>query len=429
MSYHSQKNRKMECNKGSVAVIVGICIIALVGFAALAIDVSHLFMVRGELQNAADAGALAGAQVLFSVGATEITINTEANTTAWQVARSHLSDSKTVDVALNEVQRGHWCFSCIDPDTDKKGVFTPNPSTAVIDLVGKTTEYLDTDPTFINAVRVYARRSDTPAPSFFARIFGFQDFLVSAHAVAYIGFAGKLLPGEVDAPIAICAQSIWGYGTEIWTCNTGKMINSGSKLGTSNTAAWTDFAQPCGGATSGNDLKKIIGTPPSCGVGGNPYEINLGEPMSATGGQDTGPGLFALMDCWISKTNKQKVMPVTLPVINCPGNNTTSCTTPVGAVEINILWITGNNPRLDDAPTKMYDAKGETLLWENSSTDGQVRWNSFVTKFQLQDADGAPAAYGDKNIYFIPECKPMELKGVTGGQNFGVRAKIPVLVQ
>jgi len=38
--------------------------------------------------------------------------------------------------------------------------------------------------------------------------FWLGSFTKEAEAVAYIGFAGSLEPGEVDAPFAICQQKI-----------------------------------------------------------------------------------------------------------------------------------------------------------------------------------------------------------------------------
>ena len=40
----------------------------------------------------------------------------------------------------------------------------------------------------------------------------------------------------------------------------------------------------------------------------------------------------------------------------------------------------------------------------------------------------APAPYQKKAIYFKPECEPHVPTGRTGGINFGILAKIPVLV-
>jgi hypothetical protein len=37
--------------------------------------------------------------------------------------------------------------------------------------------------------------------------------------------------------------------------------------------------------------------------------------------------------------------------------------------------------------------------------------------------------YQEKTIYFLPDCNPHVPAGVTGGDNFGIRAQIPVLVE
>jgi hypothetical protein len=60
---------------------------------------------------------------------------------------------------------------------------------------------------------------------------------------------------------------------------------------------------------------------------------------------------------------------------------------------------------------------------------GQVRWASFVNHFNLKNVDDVPAPYAKKSIYFLPNCTPNIPKGNTGGQNFGIMAKIPVLVR
>ena len=51
--------------RGFVAVTVALLLVGLLSFGALALDISSLFVVRNELQNAADAGALAAARVLY----------------------------------------------------------------------------------------------------------------------------------------------------------------------------------------------------------------------------------------------------------------------------------------------------------------------------------------------------------------------------
>jgi len=66
--------------------------------------------------------------------------------------------------------------------------------------------------------------------------------------------------------------------------------------------------------------------------------------------------------------------------------------------------------------------------WSSSNSDGQERWKSFVQAFALKNVDGSPAPYQKKAIYFKPDCNPHLPTGRTGGVNFGILAKIPVLV-
>ncbi len=51
--------------RGQALVTMAVALIALMGFGALAIDVGMMFLAKNELQNAADAAALAGAQEFY----------------------------------------------------------------------------------------------------------------------------------------------------------------------------------------------------------------------------------------------------------------------------------------------------------------------------------------------------------------------------
>ncbi|MGD8765801.1 MAG: Tad domain-containing protein, partial [Desulfobacteraceae bacterium] len=102
--------------RGVSAVVIGICLFMLVGFIALAIDVGHLYVVRNELQNAADAGALAGARHLYDEDT--FAINENANQIGAQAAKANIGDNKYVEVIFDpaasqdgDVQRGHWSFN------------------------------------------------------------------------------------------------------------------------------------------------------------------------------------------------------------------------------------------------------------------------------------------------------------------------------
>ncbi len=408
--------------RGVSAIVVAIVIVLLVMFAALAVDIGHLVAVKNELQNAADAGALAGARFLYNADGT--LVNVGANQIGRDAAMANRSENLPVEVNwsggnIGDVQRGHWSFTT--------RTFTPNDSTAPVDLWGVSADELDLDADFINAVRVVGRREATPARSFFARIFGRESFPAAAEAVAYIGFAGTLRRGDADQPIVICRESLLQSG--VYSCNIGRMINSGQNVANSETGGWTNFDQEsaCTGGTNAQEVRSAV-----CSEG-NPGEIALGEPIATNGGEIQS-AFNDLISCWESVTGRAMPWNLTLPVVTCPSNNVGTCEEVVGAVNLNIVWITGagEDPSYSNAPTEMAgipDSSPPILDWSSNDPDGRARWASFVQHFNLQNVDGTPAPYAKKSIYFLPDCTAHEPKGGTGGENFGILARIPVLVK
>ena len=413
--------------RGVTAIMVAICLFVLIGFGALAVDIGHLCVAHNELQNAADAGALAGARFLYNDDGTAV--NPGANQIAYDAATANMSERASVEVGFNaadengdDVQRGHWSFAY--------GNFTANDSTAPTELWNVSDADLDNDPDFINAVRVTARRQAMPIASFLARIFGHESFEGAADAVAYIGFAGILLTEDVDQPIAICMDSILDDSGE-YTCTVGRMINSGQDNATNETGGWTSFNQddPCTGGTNAQEVKSLV-----C-ADGNPGTIFLGENIATNGGEIQS-AFNKLINCWGNATDTDndtipdELWPLTLPVVDCGDqNNVGTCQELVGAVEINIVWITGaaEDPDYNDAPTHM-DGWECPLDCNCPDCNGTCCWNDFVEYFKLKNADGSPAPYVKKSIYFLPDCNPHEPAGVSGGENFGILARIPVLV-
>lgn len=411
----------MRNQRGVAAIMVAVVLGLIIGFGALAVDLGHLYVARNELQNAADAGALAGARVLYNEDGTAV--QEIANAIARDAATANSSEGVPVEVNWTggnegDVERGHWCFAT--------RTFTPNASLLPVELWNVSEEELDANLDFINAIRVVTRRQQTGVASLFARIFGRESFQLSAEAVAYIGFAGTLTPYDVDQPIAICQDAILDNGQ--YTCNIGRMINSGQNVANSETGGWTSFSQdsPCTGGTNAQEVRDLI-----C-RSGNPDSIILGE-LIATNGGEIQTAFQRLTQCWVSNADTNgdgepdSPWNLTLPVVTCPGNNIGTCELVVGAVNINIIWINEQqDPHYREAPTQM----GNWSYPPNAdNSNGLERWQSFVAHFHLQNVDGTPAPYQDKAIYFLPDCTPHEPVGTTGGDNFGVLARIPVLVQ
>jgi hypothetical protein len=338
--------------------------------------------------------------------------------------------AEKTQVTVESIERGHWSFAT--------RTFTPNDSLAPVSLWDVTAEELDANTAFVNAVRVKTRRMRDAGgqlpKNFFAKLFGTERSEVKATAVAYIGFAGRLEPHAVDQPIAICKQAITVNGA--YTCGVGRMLNSGQNAG-HETAAWTNFSQPCETASTTSVRPHVCST-------GNPIMLNLGETLGTTNGtvQTVYDGIT---DCWYGNPafdrNSDGIpdLPwtMTLPVINCPpGEPIGNCSELLGAVEVHVVWITRNDKnQMNEVPRRMGDwppvgspLRDPTTFMCNGT--GLECWNSFVQYFQLKDIlNNDDAFYEDKTLYFRPDCTPHVPTGITGGENFGILAKIPVLVK
>jgi hypothetical protein len=427
--------RLVRHHTGATVVFVAVLLVVLLGITALAIDVGYLRVVRGELQNAADSGALAGAQVLYNDAGTSVNADAIQVADQWVVQ----NPSEKVPATAETIEIGHWRFA------DKTFHAIDPPYPAPPNLWDVTTEQLDDNLQFVNAVRVITRRKQDAAgqvpENFFARVIGSLRTEVKAIAVAYIGFAGTLEPEKAKQPIAICQESIRDENGN-YTCGVGRMINSGGNVG-HNTGGWTNFSQPCETANV-SSVRPLV-----CGEG-NPVPLFLGQGMGSVGGelQTVADDLAA---CWMTTSginrdaatgDRWPDMPwtLTLPVIECPDNNVSPCSTVVGAVTLNVIWITRNDKnQMAEVPRWMGDWPGAAPTGSVPLTQdvpprcngsGLECWNSFVDYFNLEDIlNNSPAIYEDKTIYFLPDCSPHVPTGRSGGQNFGILARIPVLVR
>ena len=432
---------RVQDERGMVAVTVALLLAALLGFAALALDISSLLLVRNELQNAADAGALAGAGELYLNSGEQI--NTGCNAVAEAAATTNSAQNNAVEVNANtgsnsgDVQRGHWRW------TDHS--FTPDDSLAAVVLNAVTNADLDANMNFINAVRVIARRQTTPAVSFFSHLLGFSDFQMQSEAIAYIGFAGTFLPGEALEPIAICREALLNADGE-YSCSTGRMINSSLGAG-HNTAGWTNFTQePCETASS-SSTKPYVG----CSAIPSP-EIVFQVGMGTTGGQMQTVA-DDLMDCWEATADSDgdgrpdTVYNMTLPVIECPGKNVANCSKLVGAVNVNMVWMIRNAKKdYSWVPTEMSGPDpfpdwvcpdwitGGLGFDDLSTAQKEACWLDFIDHFNLITFQGTSIAnvkLNDikKTLFFVPDCDTHVPIGLTAGPNLGVLARIPVLVK
>lgn len=216
-----EKKNKMDAlrnNKGITAVFVLFMLAGLIGVTVLAIDVGYIKTTRNELQNIADAGALAGAGHLGSIYLTLPVSDQSLHTfTSEEVAavvkavatKNRAGDKDSITILDSDIIIGEW-------DSESKQV---NP----------TLGYPNKPP---DAVQVTARRSKAAnfqLTTFFARAFNvISEFinqisknlgisspdinmmagLIDISAVATAALTGpvKFADGELTLPITISEQ-------------------------------------------------------------------------------------------------------------------------------------------------------------------------------------------------------------------------------
>jgi hypothetical protein len=200
MNLHEQLRRTghLGCcadQHGAVLVFVALLLVVLLGIAALAVDIGYVAITRNQLQNAADAGALAGAGKLGSIYELQtppLSLNPaqagDVEAVAIYVGQENYAASQVPNIESGDIVIGHW--------NSGNNTFSNTPP------VGRIP----------NAVRVTGRPfggGPTPLGSvttFFANIFGTANVPVSATATASLTAPCNILPGGLS-PFVISQNS------------------------------------------------------------------------------------------------------------------------------------------------------------------------------------------------------------------------------
>lgn len=253
--------------RGAVAAMTAFFLLVLVACMAAAFDVGHALVARNELQNAADAAALAGTRELAVIyqgmtpaeqQAYELTATDKATIVAvvQTTAEANHAAGVSIEVLEGDVAVGTW-------DSATR-VFTPT----------------DDQPT---AVQVLTRRSEEangPISTFFAGVMGITSFSVNTVATANLGALNSVAPADMDAPFSISEY----YFNSGFGC--GDTIQFSPSNGTPQSCAgWTTYDQS---PFNANTLKNMVnqmaqGNNPTPGATGGETQIvtgngNLGNP-------------------------------------------------------------------------------------------------------------------------------------------------------
>lgn len=246
--------------RGTAVVLTAVSLTALVGFAALAVDMGILFNVKAELQRTADSAAMAAAWQLLDpeqlMGLPDMSeeINAAISEAAFYAARNKVAGAaptlRNCDVVVGHLD---------------------NPS----DLA----EQISTgDPNTYNAVEVTVRRDSLqngPIPLLFGQIFGLNSADVSAKATAVfkdgvVGFRATSATGTVDIlPLAL--------HVDVWN---SRIVNRTNVV---DNFHWDKDTQT---VTSGPDMVPEINLYPGAGTGqlppGNFGTVDIGSSNNST---------------------------------------------------------------------------------------------------------------------------------------------------
>ncbi|UEP31868.1 MULTISPECIES: pilus assembly protein TadG-related protein [unclassified Burkholderia] len=246
-----------ERERGSIVLFFLLFLIPLLMFGALAIDVAWVATVRNQLQNAADAAALAGASALTSSGAT--TLNWSQASTAAHNAVA-LNSAAGTRLSTGTVTAGYWNLT-----RSPYGMQATTIAPGTYDAPGVQVTVSRT--TNVNGGNI---------PLLLGNLLGIPSTSGSATAVAVLTSPGSIGAGGVF--LVALDQCIYN---QYWNSAINQplinpltnlpyeiFITNGQTYGSSCSAGtWTSFL------TNANDVPTISGLMQT----GNPTQLSVGD--------------------------------------------------------------------------------------------------------------------------------------------------------
>jgi hypothetical protein len=264
--------------RGIALAATGIFLLALIAFAAIAVEVSRLTDTATEVQVTADASVL-GAAVSRAKGHTDAVAIQDGQT----IGADNYADGKNIPTGSINIEPGHY-----DPAAPPGSKFVPN---GVPDDAFRSTVTINN----VKYIMATVLNGQTATG-------------VQKRAIAAADCPGD---GVADLPMAVCTRSL----TEIQpgqTCADGQQIQA-LVPDNGQDACWTNLGTP--GSANINTYKPLL--PPICNGGGG-HELSEGDSIDLQNGNVT--SFIQLLQCCVACEDQHKF---TVPVIDCA--NVSSC--------------------------------------------------------------------------------------------------------
>jgi Flp pilus assembly protein TadG len=213
--------------RGAVGILMALALVTLIGAASLAVDLGAAFVTKAELQNASDAGTLAGtrelAQIYKELG-TGVSYKTYTLTSTDQARiRATASEYSLAN------QAAHTSVSIVDSDV-------------VMGTYDTATGEITPTNTGVRAVSLRTRRDETAngeMPVALASVMGIQSIAIRADSAAALTPLGTLKAGKSDIPVGISQ-----YWFDSGSCDSGdnsiRFYPTGSLEGCAGWHTYTD---------------------------------------------------------------------------------------------------------------------------------------------------------------------------------------------
>jgi hypothetical protein len=235
----SRSRQSLPREGGVTIVIVAASLVALLGAAALAIDLVNLYVARSETQRAADAAALLGAKALVDYGVTsgDATLQAAAQAYARTLATAAAQQNF---IAGQAVPAGGVTVSFPNTGTSS---FAVNPQ-----------------------IRVTVQR--TGLPSFLARVWSAASNSATASALAEAYNPSNASSVAAGGPLPVAARCV-----KPWLLPNVDPVHGGTTFFDRTTGAITTPGLVGSGGVIGEEIRLLTACGPACGAV-NPPSIN-----------------------------------------------------------------------------------------------------------------------------------------------------------
>jgi Flp pilus assembly protein TadG len=270
--------RFLHDQSGALAVWAALTCLVLAGMAALAVDIGRLAVVKGEMQKAADAGALAGARAL-STGTT-FPNWTSAQTVASATAQKNMVDGSLVTTTQCQVQVGYWNYS-----------WTSTTAPANLQSTGIAPTAQD-----VPAVKVTVSKGTSqingPLFMFFGSVLGVTTRSMSAQTVAC---AVNLPVNQIDPGMAFPMATPITFVNQLLGENPSPSFRIGSSYHDPTGGQWTSFLTDANNVPT---IRQLIDS-------GNPGPLKVGDQIWIEPGTKT-----TLFNEAVNRIGETMVLPV-----------------------------------------------------------------------------------------------------------------------